>query len=128
MADPDAVGTALRSDAPAAAAAQSRLLPEARDDALDPPHCPRCGGRMARWGDKLPKSHMTRLGKVTVARRHYRRSACRTNPFPLDATLRPEGRTTTPGYERMVMAAAAEDHPPWIALVAVRHEGLDTRR
>ncbi len=63
---------------------------------------------MARWGDKRPKTSMTRLGKVTVARRHYRCSACRTGLFPLDAALRLEGRTTPPGYERMVMAAAAE--------------------
>ncbi len=106
--DLDAVETALRGDALVAAAAQLRLLLEARDDALDPPHCPHCGGRMARWGDKRPKTYMTRLGKVTVARRHYRCSACRTGLFPLDAALRLEGRTTTPGYERMVMAAAAE--------------------
>jgi len=51
---------------------------------------------------------MARLGKVTVARRHYRCPACRTGLFPLDAVSRPEGRTAAPGHGRMVMAAAAE--------------------
>jgi len=76
--DPDAVGTALRGDAPVAAAARPRLLPEARDDAPDPPHCPHCGGRMAHRGDRRPRACMARPGKVTVARRHYRCPACRT--------------------------------------------------
>ena len=54
------------------------------------------------------KAFTTGLGKVTVRRSHCRCADCGKGPFPLDAWLGIEGRSMTPGGERMVMAAAAE--------------------
>ena len=106
--DPDAVGTALRERALSAGADACRRLFEGRDDGLDPPPCPECGGRMKRRGSKFPKTFTTRPGAVTVERSCCRCVKCGKGLFPLDAWLKLEGRSITPGGERMVMAAAAE--------------------
>lgn len=106
--DLDAVETALRDDGLAASAAVYRRLLEAQDDDLDPPACPKCGGVMKRHGPKRAKTLTTRLGKVTVERSYCRCTGCGKGLCPLDARLGIEGRSMTPGTERMVMAAAAE--------------------
>ena len=60
--DLDAVETVLRDHALAASADTYRTLLEAKDDALDRPRCPTCGGVMKRHERKRPKTFTTRLG------------------------------------------------------------------
>jgi len=107
-ADLDAVEKALRDEGLAASAEAYRRLLEAKDGDLDPPPCPECGGEMRRYGPGRPKTFTTRLGKVTVTRSYCRCSRCGRGLSPLDAWLGLEGRSMTPGAERMVMAVAAE--------------------
>lgn len=106
--DLDAIEMVLRDDGLAASAEAYRLLLEAKDAELEPPPCPVCGGEMKRHGGKRPKTFTTRVGPTTVERTYCRCSGCGKGLYPLDAWLGLEGRSLTPGAERMIMATSAE--------------------
>ncbi len=60
----------------------------------------RAGPRRLRRNGGKERTFVTRVGPVTLKRRHRRRRGCGKGRFPLDHALEPRGGSITPGAER----------------------------
>ena len=69
----------------------------------------RCGcGQQARFNGYRSKTFRTALGPLTLERAYYHCGACGQGSHPRDAALGLEGRSVSPGLERMIGSVAAQ--------------------
>ena len=70
----------------------------------------RCGGcgQPAPFKGYRAKTFRTALGELTLERAYYHCAACDRGWHPRDAELGLEGRSVSPGLERMIGSAAAD--------------------
>ena len=69
----------------------------------------RCAcGQQARFNGYRSKTFRTALGPLTLERAYYHCGACGQGSHPRDAALGLDGRSVSPGLERMIGSVAAE--------------------
>lgn len=105
--DPDALELVLRDTGLSAFVSIRKRMPEAKRAEFPVPECPNCGRRMRRHGSRRTKTFTTRVEAERVEPSYCWCRSCGQGVYPLDAWLKLEGESMTPGASPRAMQVIA---------------------